>query len=235
MTGVQPIKKHLTKSRTPSVLKRHWGTTIQQRKSSSKPMPPQQALGLPYCKTNADTDALSRLPSDEAMPIPDLNVQIHDACPQFSNGYLQKIQEETLQHPELAALKEVVFNGWPNNIKELPPALRPYWNYREEISIENSLIMKRHRIIIPQVLQGDILAKLHASHQGTEKTNLRARTSVFWKNLNKDIEEMTKSCKVCQELQPNQQREPLLQTEIPPRPWHTIGTDLFTLTTMNTF
>ena len=94
-------------------------------------------------------DALSRLPSDEAMPIPDLNVQIHYVCPQFSNLYLQKIQEETLKDPELAALKEVVFNGWPNTIKELPPVLQPYWNYREEISIENSLIMKRHRIIIP--------------------------------------------------------------------------------------
>ena len=40
---------------------------------------------------------------------------------------------------------------------------------------------------------------------------------------------MTKSCKVCQELKPNQPREPLLQTEVPPRPWHTIGTDLFYL------
>ena len=78
--------------------------------------------------------------------------------------------------------------------------------------------MKRHRIIIPQVLQGDILAKLHASHQGAEKTKLRARTSVFWKDLSKDIEYMTKSCKVCQELRPNQPREPLLQTEVPPRP-----------------
>ena len=83
------------------------------------------------------------------------------------------------------------------------------------------LVMKRHQIIIPQVLQGDILAKLHASHQGTEKSKLRARTSAFWKNLRKDIEEMTKSCKVCQELKPNKPREPLLQTELPPRPWHT--------------
>lgn len=33
-------------------------------------------------------DALSRLSSDEAMPIPDLNVQIHEVCPQFSNEYL---------------------------------------------------------------------------------------------------------------------------------------------------
>ena len=115
-------------------------------------------------------DALSRLSSDKAMPIPDLNVQIHEVCPQFSNEYLQKIQEETLEDPELAALKEVVFKGWPNTIKELSPVLRPYWNYREELSIEDGLIMKRHRIIILQVLQGDILAKPHANHQGTEKT-----------------------------------------------------------------
>ena len=172
-------------------------------------------------------DALSRLSSDESMAIPDLNVQVRAVCPQFSNECLRKMQEQTPKEPELAALKEVVFNSWSNSIKELPPVLRPYWNYREELSIEDSLIMKRHRIIIPQVLQGDILAKLHASHQGAEKTKLRAGTSVFWKDLNKDIEDMTKSCKVCQELKPNQPREPLLQTEVPPRPWHTIGTDLF--------
>ena len=40
---------------------------------------------------------------------------------------------------------------------------------------------------------------------------------------------MTKSCKVYQVLKHNQPREPLLQTEVPPRPWHTIGTDLFYL------
>ena len=82
-------------------------------------------------------DALSRLSSDEAMPIPHLNVQIHEVCPQFSNECLQKIQEKTLKDPELAALKEVVSNGWPSTIKELPPVLHPYWNYREELSIED--------------------------------------------------------------------------------------------------
>ena len=40
---------------------------------------------------------------------------------------------------------------------------------------------------------------------------------------------MTKSCKVCQERKPNQPRGPLLQTEVPPRPWHTKGTNLFYL------
>ena len=40
---------------------------------------------------------------------------------------------------------------------------------------------------------------------------------------------MTKSCTICQELQPKQAREPLIQTEVPPRPWHTVGTDIFYL------
>ena len=156
-------------------------------------------VAIRYCPGNQMhvADALSRLSSDEFMPTLDLNVQVHAVCPQFSNEYLWKIQEQTPKDPELAALKEVVFNGWPNTIKELPPVLQPYWNYREKLLIEDSLITKRHRIIILQVLQGDILVKVHASHQGAEKTKLRACTSVFWKDLNKDIEDMTKSCNVC--------------------------------------
>ena len=36
-------------------------------------------------------NALSRLSPEEGTPIPDLNVQIHDVCPQFSSECLQKI------------------------------------------------------------------------------------------------------------------------------------------------
>ena len=89
--------------------------------------------------------------------------------------------------------------------------------------------MKSHRLIIGAILQKDILTKLHATHQGTEKTKLRAMTSIYWRGLNKDIDEITKTCSTCQELHPSRQREPLIPTEVPPRAWHTIGTDLFTL------
>ena len=84
-------------------------------------------------------DALSRLSSDEAMPIPDLNVQVNAVCPQFSNEYLRKIQEKSSKDSKPAALEDAVFNGLPNTIKDLPPLLRGYWNYREELSIEDSL------------------------------------------------------------------------------------------------
>ena len=47
--------------------------------------------------------------------------------------------------------------------------------------------------------------------------------------LNKGIDEITKTCATRQELQPSQQKERLIPTEVPPRAWHTIGTYLFTL------
>ena len=172
-------------------------------------------------------DALSRLSPEETAPIPDLNVQVHEVCPQFSSDYLQTIRTETAKDPELVSLKEVVYTGWPTAVKELPSLLRPYWTFREEISIEDSLLFKGHRIIIPRSLQSEILTKLHASHQGMEKTKLRARTSVFWRNINRDIDDMTRSCIVCQEFHPRQSKEPLIPTEVPPRAWHTIGTDIF--------
>ena len=71
--------------------------------------------------------------------------------------------------------------------------------------------MKSQRIIISTVLQEEIVTKLHSAHQGTEKTKLRARTSVYWRRINKDIQEQ------------NEQKEPLTPTEVPPRAWHTIS------------
>ena len=172
-------------------------------------------------------DALSRLSPDEKLPITDLNVQIHDVCLQFSNEYLQRIRVETTKDPELILLMRFVKGGWPSTIKRVPSPLRPYWSYRDEISAEDDVLLKGHRIIVPASLQSDVLSKLHAGHQGSVKTKLRARTSVFWSNLNKDIDEVIQACNTCQEFLPQQPRETMIPSDLPPRPWHTIGTDLF--------
>lgn len=44
-----------------------------------------------------------------------------------------------------------------------------------------------------------------------------------------DIDRITKSCRTCHEFQLTQTRQPLIPTEIPPRPWHTIATYLLYL------
>ena len=180
-------------------------------------------------KTMEITDALSRLSPEETGKVRVMDVQIHEICPQFSNDLIKRIKEATAADSELNTLKEQTYIGWPSNIKGVPCLIKPYWAFRDEISIESGLIMKQRRITIPKALQNEILLKLHASHQGTEKTKLRARSAVYWRDLNRDIDNVTKSCSICQELQSKQAKEPLMPTEIPPRPWHTVSSDLFYL------
>ena len=161
-------------------------------------------------------DVLSRLSPEETEAVPGMNVQVHNIHPQFSKSILQRIREQTVSDPELNALKETIHSGWLPTIQQVPVPLKPYWPFCDELAVEDGIAMKSHCIIIPTVLQKEILTKLHAAHQGIEKTKLRARTSpsiqkykytevsVYWRGLNKDIDEMTKTFSICQELHPSQ-------------------------------
>ena len=54
-----------------------------------------------------------------------------------------------------------------------------------------------------------------------------AREGVYWPNINKDIEHMTRTCTLCQELANCNRKEPLVPHDTPMAPWKKLGTDLF--------
>ena len=83
------------------------------------------------------------------------------------------------------ALMETIIQGWPDSIKDLPTDVRVFWSFRDELAVEDGIIFK---VLIPESLRADVLAQLHQSHQGIEKTQLLAREGVYWPNINKDIE-----------------------------------------------
>ena len=80
---------------------------------------------------------------------------------------------------------------------------------------------------MPESLKNYALDKLHTLHQGIEKSKLLAKDSVFWVNINDDIEKMIKSCPECSKFSKSKQKEPLKPHNIPDKPWITLGTDLF--------
>jgi len=82
-------------------------------------------------------------------------------------------------------------------------------------------------VIIAKSQRGDIVERIHQAHQGVEKCQLRARSCVFWPEINKDIEGRVPKCEVCQESQNTQAKETLESHEVPTRPWQVVGTDLF--------
>ena len=83
--------------------------------------------------------------------------------------------------------------------------------------------------MIPNQCHGEILLKLHAGHFGIDRTKLRARDSVYWPSINKDIETLIKTCETCQENSKRNAKDPVLAREIPLVSWTLLEMDLFTL------
>ena len=95
--------------------------------------------------------------------------------------------------------------------------------------MENGLILKGCRVIIPAKLRNSYMEKLHTGHMGITKTQLRARDTIFWPKINQDIKNTVGCCHVCQKYQASQPKEPLIPHEVPPTPWTKLGSDIFYL------
>ena len=185
---------------------------------------------------NIIPDTLSRLPNPSSREVIELDnhVDVIDIDMfNFSYDKQAHIRTEIQRDTGLKNLIQIIYEGWPSNIKDLPYDVRPYWNYRDELGVANGIIYKGHQIIIPENMREDILNQLHEGHQGVEKTRRLARQCVYWPNFNKDIEKICSSCKFCQQHQPKQQREPIISHEIPNKRWVKVGTDLFSIKDRN--
>ena len=176
------------------------------------------------------SDTLSRLPNPMANEAVDLDIRVDDIeldLINFSPAKQEQLRTETRKCAVMNALSEVIYQGWPENIKQLPSAIQPFWSYRDTLGIEDGIIFKGRQVLIPHAIQEDILQQLHEGHQGVEKTRLLARDSVYWPRINEDIANMVKSCKACCEHQEANRKEPLMPSETPSAPWKVIATDIF--------
>ena len=106
--------------------------------------------------------------------LPQLSIdQVTDTLP-ASPAKLQQIRDLTTSDPTLSQLRDTIYKGWLELRKECPSMLYDYWNFREELTIEDGLILKGERIVIPPTLRPEILDILHKGHLGQEKCLLRA-------------------------------------------------------------
>ena len=174
-------------------------------------------------------NALSRVSPCPGREIEGLRISVHEIHQEINATptRIAEIREATAQDPLLKHLKKIILDGWPDTRQECPENLHAFWNYRDELCVEDGMILKGARVFIPKTLQHEVMKQLHYAHQGVEKCKMRAKRSVFWAGINKDIEEAVKRCSQCQQNKPQQQKEPMLPHDIPKRPWHTLGTDLF--------
>ena len=81
---------------------------------------------------------------------------------------IQEIQKHTETDPDLQALQTIIKDGWPESKDKVKPLLHCYYPFREELTIQNGVIFKRERVVIPTALRSTMVNKLHSSHLGLQ-------------------------------------------------------------------
>ena len=118
----------------------------------------------------------------------------------------------------------------------MPPEIQAYWTFRDELTIEDGLVLKNTRIIIPTSERNDLLRQIHCGHLGTIKCQLHAKETIYWPGITKDIEDMVQNCEICLKFSANNHKPKPANTlghEVPTIPLTKLATDVFTFDNEN--
>ena len=146
-----------------------------------------------------------------------------------SDPKLSEIQRKTEADQTLQVVKSFILKGWPNNKSDLPLQAAPDYTLRDELTVQDGVILRGKRLVIPASLRKQMKNKLHSSHMETESCLRRAREYIFWPGMSAEIKKQVEACEICRTYETSQQKEILIPHEIPSHPWEKVGTDIFEL------
>lgn len=82
-------------------------------------------------------------------------------------------------------------------------------------SLHKGIIFRGHRVFIPVSLRLEILKELHYIHLSISKMKNLARRYCYWRNIDKDVENLVRSCSECAKVQNKPKKVALHQWENP--------------------
>ena len=99
------------------------------------------------------------------------------------------------------------------------------------MTIEDGLLLKGTRIIVPQTLHKEMIQLLHTGHLRLEKCLNRAKQSMYWPGLHEELKTLITNCMTC--LKFSAQKTTCLSNrqyaghEIPVHPWSKLASNIF--------
>ena len=139
---------------------------------------------------------------------------------------LQRIQDIASADPVMTALRDTVRKGWPALKSGLSECLYPYFDIRDELTIQDNLIFKGQQLVIPAAMRREMMSLTHASHIGIEGCIRRARETMFWPRMASELKQYISQCDICMAYHSTPAKEPLMQHGFAARPWAKVGADL---------
>lgn len=170
-------------------------------------------------------DSLSRLPlpfEENSWEDVDINFMNYFSENEDFPINFQIVREATLRDTILSKVIKYIKYRWP---KIIDINYTPFFRIKNELSVESECLLWNNRIIIPETLRQSILQQLHATHMGTVKMKSLARSYFWWPGLDKDIENISKSCENCLLNKKAPNKAVLVNWPWPSEPWYRIHLD----------
>ena len=133
--------------------------------------------------------------------------------------------------------------GWPNDRHDVPPEARPYFDYRDELTVQDGIVYRGDRIVVPKSMRLEMKQKVHIGHLGINSCLRRARDTIFWPGMSsifftlffnipyssvfQKIRNYIETCGTCATYEVKQPAESPMISEQPERPWSKVASDLF--------
>ena len=97
----------------------------------------------------------------------------------------------------------------------------------DEMSIQDRLIFKGERVVVPQASRSELLRLIHNSHLGVNGCLNTAHECLYWPGMTADIKNYVSTCEACRKYERSQVKETMMSPETPNRPWQRVAADLF--------
>lgn len=91
-------------------------------------------------------------------------------------------------------------------------------NRTDELSVQEGIICRGRRLVVPKALQGLMLKELHNVHHELTATLAKARETIYWPGMSKTITNMIQSCEVCVNYQNKNSAAQILPRKQPTMP-----------------
>ena len=215
----QPLKILYSHEGKPSPRILRWGLRLQSYNF--------QIEYIPGCSNPADYLSIKPMKSNSSSFLINtedhINSIIAYATPKAVS--LSEIIKESENDVEIGTvIKALVNNNWK---KPFPyDSINDYYKVREELTYKSGILLRNEKIVIPNTLRKRLLNAAHESHLGIVKTKALLRDKVWWPAINKQVEDMIKSCLPCAGMK-TAKYEPMKHNNNPiTTPWNKVHIDL---------
>ena len=145
-------------------------------------------------------DTLSRAYLKETLPseeVKSLELVDHIENLRVSPSRLALIEKESARDPVCIDLRRFILQGWPSDICECEPVLRPFFQFRSELIVQGKLVFRGSRLFVPSSLRKEFMSLAHSSHIGLWGCLRRLRECMFWPGMSAQMKDSVVQCDIC--------------------------------------